>query len=226
MEVLISNAWFCARVINYKCFKTLLTTKCGMPKEEVEKNDETHFNFWNDLEVPDIPGKCNGNSQDSIKHCKVNDVSDGTTTPTTTTTTTTTTTPSDNFESVIEKCIDKVGYNNQDYLNCYTRLFNKTEITDPNDTKISCCNRMVQFQCWKEILTSKCSVSEDQVKKNDDVHYNYWNNKEYADKPEKCSGGKDELLELCKLKSGVSKFTWSITLQLAGIFVMYLFGRF
>lgn len=40
---------YCARIINYKCFKTLLTTKCGMPKEEVEKNDETHFDIWNNL---------------------------------------------------------------------------------------------------------------------------------------------------------------------------------
>ena len=84
---------------------------------------------------------------------------------------------------------------------------------------------MINFQCWKQLLTSKCEIPKDQVDNNDDVHFNYWNNRQENDAPGNCTEGKDESLKTCKLKSGVSKVTWSLMLQLAGIFVMYLFGK-
>ena len=126
------------------------------------------------------------------------------------------------FESTIKNCIVKVGFDDAEYLNCYYELSNKTGILHPNDTlfvnKTSCCNRMVKFQCWKQLLTSRCEVPKDQVEKNDDVHFKYWNNLDDEETPEKCKFDKERSLEYCRLNSGAS-VTWNIALLLAGIFV-------
>ena len=133
-----------------------------------------------------------------------------------------TTQTQNDFESTIKNCIERVGSGDAEYLNCYYELINKTGILHPNDTlfvnKTSCCNRMVKFQCWKKLLTLRCEVPKDKVEKNDDVHFEYWNNLDDEETPEKCKFDKERSLEYCRLNSGAS-VTWNIALLLAGIFV-------
>ena len=61
------------RLMNYKCFRTLLTTKCNVSKEKVQLNDDQHYNYWNDLKVPYLSGKCSGGRQEALEHCKMTD---------------------------------------------------------------------------------------------------------------------------------------------------------
>ena len=63
------KAQCCGRVVNYICMKKFLTLRCGVPKTQVEKNDDVHFKFWNDLNVPGYPRRCSGGIKDSIKYC-------------------------------------------------------------------------------------------------------------------------------------------------------------
>ena len=70
------------------------------------------------------------------------------------------------------------------------------------------------------MLTLRCDVPKDEVKKNDDVHFKYWNTLEDKELSEKCKFGKEDSLEFCRLNSD-GKFIWNIAL--AGIFVLYLF---
>ena len=126
------------------------------------------------------------------------------------------------FISDLEKCVDEITFDDAEYLNCYNELINKTGILNSEDmlfiNKTSCCNRMVKFQCWKQLLTSQCHVPKDQVENNDDVHFNYWNNFQDNETPEKCYFDKERSLEYCRLNSGAS-ITWNITLLLADIFI-------
>lgn len=62
-----------ARMSNFKCFRKLLVTKCGVSNEQVEQNDDTHFNYWNNLKIPYFHGKCDGEKQESLKYCKIVD---------------------------------------------------------------------------------------------------------------------------------------------------------
>ena len=61
------------RLINFKCFRTFLTTKCGISKEEVERNDDQHYDYWNNLKIFYLSGKCSGGRQEALEHCKMTD---------------------------------------------------------------------------------------------------------------------------------------------------------
>ena len=63
------------RMLNFKCFRTLLHSKCGISKEEVMENDDEHFNFWNNLKIPTHHGKC-GEKQQSLRYCNLDDDSE------------------------------------------------------------------------------------------------------------------------------------------------------
>ena len=62
----------CIRVVQYKCMKIWLTTKCNVTFEVVEKNDEEHFNLWKKMYLG-FEGNCTGNSKESLKHCNLID---------------------------------------------------------------------------------------------------------------------------------------------------------
>lgn len=64
-----------ARMLNFKCFRTLLHSKCGISKEEVMENDDEHFNLWNNLRIPTRHGKC-GEKQQSLRYCNLDDDSE------------------------------------------------------------------------------------------------------------------------------------------------------
>lgn len=49
-------------VVNFMCYKTL-TTKCDASKD-VEKNEEVHLNYYNDLNVSDLTDNCEGDSEE------------------------------------------------------------------------------------------------------------------------------------------------------------------
>ena len=87
------KAQCCARVVNYECMKTFLTSACGMSKEEVDSHDDEHFNFWNDFDIPQVPGHCSGGRKDSENYCFSNSVGSSTETVTIPQTKATTTVP-------------------------------------------------------------------------------------------------------------------------------------
>ena len=64
-----------ARMVNFKCFRTLLTTKCKVSEEEVLENDDQHFNYWNNLDIPKYNGRC-GEKQQTLRYCNLADYSD------------------------------------------------------------------------------------------------------------------------------------------------------
>ena len=59
----------CARVISYECMKKFLTSACSVSKEEVDSHDDEHFNFWNDVDVPQYPHHCSGGRSYSENYC-------------------------------------------------------------------------------------------------------------------------------------------------------------
>ena len=61
------------RLVNFKCFRNLLTTKCGVSKEEVELNDDEHYNYWNNLDIFYLSSKCFGGKQEALEHCRIAD---------------------------------------------------------------------------------------------------------------------------------------------------------
>ena len=64
------KAHCCSRVINYICMKTFLTsTKCGVPKAQVDSHDNEHFQIWNQIQNPKYPGHCSVDSEESISYC-------------------------------------------------------------------------------------------------------------------------------------------------------------
>ena len=63
------KAQCCGRVVNYICMKKFLTSRCGVPKTQVDENDDVHFKFWNNLNIPGYPNRCSGGTKDSIKYC-------------------------------------------------------------------------------------------------------------------------------------------------------------
>ena len=73
----------CARVVIFKCMRNLLTTECGVSAEYVRANDAAHFNFWNNLEISDLPRNCIGDREWSLRHCNLYDESATSTTTTT-----------------------------------------------------------------------------------------------------------------------------------------------
>lgn len=62
----------CIRVVQYKCMKIWLTTKCNLTQEFVQKNDEQHFNLWKNMYLG-FKGNCTQNSTESLKHCNLAD---------------------------------------------------------------------------------------------------------------------------------------------------------
>ena len=209
----------CIRVVQYKCMKIWLITKCNVTKENVEKNDEVHFNLWRNMFLG-FKGNCIGNSTESLEHCNLNDevFSRTSSTPKTSSTTTvpisSSTTPAsiseDEFLIELEKCTNKTGLNDSHYNDC---LNNETLKMGWNNTegKSSCCIRVVNYICMKESLTSKCGVSKEDVQKYDKIHFNYWN-KQLPEITGECNGAVQESIEYC---NGVSKIIWNLTLLLA-----------
>ena len=60
------KALCCTRVINYICMKKFLTSKCSVNNIEVERHDEQHFNYWNNITGHN---ECNGNPTESVIYC-------------------------------------------------------------------------------------------------------------------------------------------------------------
>lgn len=222
----------CIRVVQYKCMKIWLITKCNVTKENVEKNDEEHFNLWRNMFLG-FKGNCTGNSTESLEHCNLNDeASSGTSsTPKTSSTTTvpisSSTTPSgttqapiseDEFLIELEKCTNKIGLNNSDYNGCLNDETLKMGWNNTED-KSSCCIRVVNYICMKESLTSECGVSQENVQKYDEIHFNYWNEK-LPEITGECNGAVQESIEYCNV---VSKITWNLTLLLASFLLSSIF---
>lgn len=193
----------CFRVVQFMCYKTLLTTKCNTSKEDVDLNEQVHFNFWNQLNISELSGNCEGDSVQSTKLCHL----EGNHTD-------------NEFLSKIQNCVTQIGTNDNDYNKCLSDEASKMSLNHPYfDSKSQCCSRLVNYNCMKESLISKCSVSEEDVQKFDDVHFNYWNTIGIVGAPNNCKDGAQESIKYC---SSVSKITWSNTIQLTVTFILYL----
>ena len=89
------------------------------------------------------------------------------------------------------------------------------------DNKSQCCSRLVNYNCMKESLISKCGVSKFDVETFDEIHFSYWNTFRILGSPGNCKGEAQESIGYC---SGVSNITWSNTIQLTITFILYLFA--
>ena len=217
----------CFRVICFKCWEQMLVTKCGVSLEEVMKNDDLQFEFWNQAQHPQIQSNCNGDKVQSLTLCKLADVTVSTP-PSSSSSTPSSSTPSSttpdsisetDFLNKLYSCYNKTS-NDNDYNKCLKDETSKMGLNHPyTDTKSQCCSRVANYNCMKESLTSKCDVSKVDVQKHDSVHFQYWNTASFPGVPGKCSDGAEESIKYC---NGVYKVTWNIILQLAGIFTLYL----
>lgn len=123
----------------------------------------------------------------------------------------------DSFDSVVEQCKKKVNWIEPDVFACLSENYYKIGTED-----IPCCIRVAQYKCMKTFLTTKCNVTKEEVEKNDEDHFNYWNNLDMAYKGN-CTGNSEESLQHCNLNNGMSLITWSFTLQLVSLFTLYSF---
>lgn len=131
----------------------------------------------------------------------------------------------DLFLQKFKECINKIGTNDNDYNNCLKDETSKMGLSHPYvDKKSQCCSRLVNYNCMKKSLISKYGVSKENVQKYDQTHFNYWNGAPFPGVPGKCYGEAQDSIKYC---NGISKVTWNNTIQLAGIFTLYLlvFGK-
>lgn len=106
------------------------------------------------------------------------------------------------FESQLISCIYKVDPRDPDVLSCLYDNWNRTGINTPNHYKYGCCIRMVNFQCWKKFLTTKCGMTKEEVEWNDDNHYYFWNNLNVTDLSNCHYLTKEQALRQCNLNDG------------------------
>ena len=202
----------CARVINYICLKSFLTPKCNVTKEEVESHDEEHFNFWNDLEVPNLPNHCSGGKQKSVDYChsdnsvltiinfglvnlrinkaakriaKVNLVDR---------------TMYEEFATKVLNCMTKISQLDY-YTQCLKDESTKLKGITPNSPKFSCCARVINYVCMKSFLTPKCNVPKEEVENHDEEHFKLWNNIDSPGYPYHCSDGSQKSINYCHSNS-------------------------
>ena len=122
-------------------------------------------------------------------------------------------------------CIYKVT-DNGDYIGC---LEEEAELlkgmSSPSDPKISCCSRVMNLKCMKKYLTSDCGVTREEVERNNEEHFKFWNEADVEGYPHLCSQGSEESIRYCH--SGTSKVTWSLMLQFAVILACFFlfFGK-
>ena len=64
-----AKAQCCGRVINFICMKKFLTSRSGVPRNTMEKYNDVHFKFWNDLSISNYPKNCGARSNQSIAYC-------------------------------------------------------------------------------------------------------------------------------------------------------------
>lgn len=136
------------------------------------------------------------------------------------------TTSHNDFISKLGHCILKVT-NSPDFIQCLDDESHMLKgISSPSDPKISCCTRVMNFKCMRKFLTSQCHVSREEVERNSEQHFNFWNEADVNGYPTQCTqSGYEATIRYCS--SGVSKITWNVTLYLA-VFAFYLlvFGKF
>ena len=192
----------CVRVINYICMKTFLTSKCSVSKEEVESHDDEHFNFWNDLNVPDVHGHCKSGKQKSIDYCHSNDTANkkleineaairvgevGLT--------------DNEFETKIRDCYVKISKTN-DYSSCLKVEGSKLKGVNGTLTpKKQCCERVINYICLKSSLTPKCNMPKEEVESRDEEHFRFWNQLEIPGFPNHCSGNSKTSITYCHTDS-------------------------
>ena len=199
----------CSRVISYICTKSFLTPKCSIPKEEVESHDEEHFNFWNDLNVPNVPGHCSSGKQKSIDYCHsdsafsfyglvnsrinraptrrtgINSVAQ---------------TINDNFKTKMRNCFLEI-YKKDFYAECLKDESAKLKgINGTSHPKRGCCSRVVNYICLKSFLTPKCNITKEEVESHDEEHFNFWNNIDIPYSTD-CSGGSQKSINYCHSNS-------------------------
>ena len=225
-EISISDLKYdcCYRVIYWKCWEQMLITKCDVLLEEVENNDDLQFEFWNQAPHSSLQSNCKGDKVESLFLCKLADVTVLNLPFSTRSSTTPDSISEYEFLEKLYNCYNKIS-NDSDYNKCVSDETSKTQLNDSYaDTKSQCCNRVVNYNCMKESLTSKCDVSKFDVQKNDEIHFKYWNAASFPGVSGKCDGGAKESIKYC---SGVYKVTCNITLQFASIFTLYLlvFGQ-
>lgn len=130
------------------------------------------------------------------------------------------------FTSKLGHCIWRVS-KSPDFIQCLEDESQLLKgISSPSDPKISCCTRVMNFKCMRKFLTSQCHVSREEVERNSEQHYNFWNEFDVDGYSTRCSQTSHEAaIRYCS--SGVSKVTWNITLYLA-VFALYflVFGKF
>ena len=104
-----------------------------------------------------------------------------------------------NFQFKIQNCLDKIGRNDFDYLQCLIDENSKFNCYNYNNTeeKAYCCNRVFNYECMKKYLTSKCGVSKQEVDNNDEEHFAFWNNFNFSDVPHPCIGGRQQSENYC-----------------------------
>lgn len=104
------------------------------------------------------------------------------------------------FESQLASCIVKVGLRDPDVSSCFNDNWKRTGINSPNHYKFGCCIRVVNFKCWKQLLTTKCNMTKEEVERNDDDDYYYfWNNLNVTDLSDCYYLTKEQALRQCNL---------------------------
>ena len=94
-----------------------------------------------------------------------------------------------NFQSKGHYCLDKIGYNNPDYIQCLIDESSKLKDDNINE-KGECCDRVLNYECMKKFLTSECGVSKQEVDSHDEEHFAFWNHLNIPEVPHNCSGGR------------------------------------
>lgn len=124
------------------------------------------------------------------------------------------------FITEMMECITKIGgASNPEYQQCLKEQAKKLKDVkpDPNDPKLQCCIRVMNYECMKIFLSSKCGMSQDQVDQHDDENYKFWNDLNDTTFPHHCKGNRQQSLAYC---NRFNKITLSLTLQLASILIV------
>ena len=149
------------------------------------------------------------------------------------------------FITEMKECLTKIGgASNPEYQQCLKEQAKKLKDVkpDPNDPKLQCCIRVMNYECMKYFLTMFCEVPKEEVDQNLDVLFNYLNNVNVPGYPNHCSGSRQESFNYCFSTDANPSTTKSITtpkttdssdsslalacnipLQLTVLFVLYLF---
>lgn len=192
------KAQCCGRVVSYICMKKFLTSKCGVSKEEVESHDDEHFNFWNDLNVPNFPGHCKGGKQKSIDYCHSYDTANKKFEINQAAIRVAEVGPTDNeFETKLRNCYVKIS-NKDFYSKCLKEELSKLKaINGTSSPKMQCCERVVNYICLKSFLTPKCDMPKQEVDGRDEEHFRFWNDIEIPGYPNHCSGDSKKSITYC-----------------------------